>query len=169
MPFAGDAIEYDASDLHGGIVCRKSSHQGRRRLRLPRNVKHQYHRQAKIRSKVCGGATPPVGAGGPVEQAHDALDHQDVRALGCLRGKRIEQGRRHGPAIEVDARRADRRGVERGVDVIGAGFGRSHGDPATPERRQDRKRHRCLAGAGLRRGDDESARGHAAPPRNRRR
>ena len=52
--------------------------------------------------------------------------------------------------------------MKRGIDIIRPGLGRAYVDAAAPQRRDQRQRHRGLAGAGLRRGDDEAARGHAA-------
>ena len=65
VPFAGDAIEDDAGNAHGGIVRRKAPHHGRRRLRLPRDVEHQHDRQAEMRGEIGGRAAPAVRAGAP--------------------------------------------------------------------------------------------------------
>ena len=62
MPIAGDAIEDDAGDAHRRIVCRKTVHHGRGRLRLPRNIDHQHDRQTKMRGKIGGRAAPAAGA-----------------------------------------------------------------------------------------------------------
>ena len=65
-------------------------------------------------------------APGAVEQAHDAFDDENVRA-GCgLRGQRVEQRARHRPAVEIDARRAGRRGMERRIDIVRPGLGGAH-------------------------------------------
>ena len=160
VPLAGDAIENDAGDAHGGIVRRKSAHQGGSRLRLPRHVEHQHHWQIKMRGKIGGGAAPAAGAGRAVEQSHHAFDDKNIRVARRLRGQGVEQRCRHRPGIEIDARRADGGGVESRIDIIRPGFGRAHGNAAPRERRQDSERDSGLAGAGMRRGDDEPARRH---------
>ena len=63
MPFAGDAVENHAGDPHRRIVRGKASHQGRGRLRLPRDIEHQHDRQAEMRSEVGGRAARPGCAG----------------------------------------------------------------------------------------------------------
>ncbi len=162
-----DAVEDDAGDAHGRIVRGKAAHHGRRRLRLPRHVEHQHDRQDRNarrdrRSRRAGRRRRRA-----VEQAHDAFDDENIGVVGGLRGERIEQCRRHRPGIEIDARRAGGGGMERRIDVIGPGFRRAHRDAAPGERREQRERHRRLAGAGMRRGDDEPARGHDAGPSSR--
>ena len=59
MAFAGDAIQDHAGDAHRRIVRGKTSHDGRRRLRLPRHVEHEHHRQAEMRGEIGGRAALP--------------------------------------------------------------------------------------------------------------
>ncbi len=78
MPFAADAIQDDPGNSHGGIVRRKASHHGRRRLRLSGDVEDEQHRHLKPRGNVgrCSGAAGP--SADAVEQAHDAFDHEQL-------------------------------------------------------------------------------------------
>ncbi len=162
MPFAADAVQDHAGDAHARVVRREAANQRGRRLRLPRHVDDEDDRQGKLRGEVGGGAAAAGRRRGAVEQAHDALDHQRVGAGGGVHGEAVEERRRHRPAVEIDARRAGHRGMKRRIDVIRPGLGRAHGDAAALERGEQRQRHRGLAGAGLRRGDDKPTRGHAA-------
>ena len=59
MAFAGDAIEDHAGDAHGRIVGGKTPHHGRRRLRLPRHIEHEQHRQLEMRGEIGGRAALP--------------------------------------------------------------------------------------------------------------
>ena len=52
VPFAADAVEDHARDVHRRIVRGKASHQGCGRLRLPRDIEHEQDRQAEMRSEV---------------------------------------------------------------------------------------------------------------------
>ena len=126
VAFAADAVEDHARDVHRRIVRGKASHQGRGRLRLPRDIEHEQDRQAKMRSEVGRRATLPGCCRGAVEQAHDAFDHDDIGAVRRLRGERVEKFARHRPAIQIDARRTGDGGVERRIDVIGSRFRRAH-------------------------------------------
>ena len=70
MPLAAGAIEHDAADPHLGVVGGESAHQGRRRLRLARNVDDEHDRQAETRGEIrggaaCGGARPECRRTGP--------------------------------------------------------------------------------------------------------
>ena len=110
----------------------KAAHQRRGRLRLPRNIDDKHDRQTEMRGEVGGGAAPcrRRGCVGRLEQTHDAFDDEHVGAVSRLRGERVEERFRHRPAIEIDARRAGHRGMERRIDVIGPGFCRAHHDAA---------------------------------------
>ena len=161
VPFAADTIQDDAGDAHGRIVRGKTSHDSRGRLHLARNIEHQHDRQAEMRGEIGGGAAPAGRTGRrgrSIEQAHDAFDHQDIGAIGGLRRQGVEKFSRHGPGIEIDARGTSDGGMERRIDVIGPRLRRAHDNAAPRKRRQQRKRHRRFAGAGMRRGDDEPAR-----------
>jgi len=88
---------------------------------------------------------PGLG-GGSVEQAHDAFDDEQVCTVDRSGGHGVEQCRRHGPGIQIDARSARGSGVKRRIDVIGPGLGGADHDAAPDERGQYGKRHGGLAG-----------------------
>ena len=163
MPFAADAVQDHAGDAHARIVRCEATHQRCSRLRLPRHVDDKDDRQAEMRGEVGGGAAAAGRRAGAVEQAHDALDHQHVGAGSGVRSEAVEERRRHRPAVEIEARRAGRGGMKRRIDVIRPGLGRAYHDAAARERGDERQRHRGLAGAGLRRRDDQAARTYGAP------
>ncbi len=104
----------------------------------------------------------------PSIEAHDAFDDEHIRARGSFAQERIEQRRRHGPAVEIEARSAGRGFMEGGVDIVGAGLGALHGKPAPMKRRKQGQGHGGLAGTGTRGGDDEAARRHRASRKRRR-
>ena len=147
VPFAADTVEHDTGDADRGVVTRKAAHHRCRRLCLRGDVEHQEHRQTKARGEVGGRARAAGQSRHAVEQPHDAFDHQDLGVARRIGRERIEQRRRHRPAVEIDARRAGRGGMERGIDVVRACLGGPHRDAAPRQRRQQRKRDRGLAGA----------------------
>ncbi len=106
VPRTADAIENDAGDADGRVVRGKAAHQCRGGLGLPRDVDHQHDRQSKVRGKVRRRATSPrrrARVSGAIEQAHDALDHDEVRAVARPACERVEKFSRHRPAVDVDA------------------------------------------------------------------
>ena len=90
-------FKIDAGQAHGRIVHGKTPHHGRRRLRLPRDIEHQQDRQIKMRGEIGRRAASAGQAGGSVEQAHDAFDHDDIGAIRRLRGEGVEEFARHRP------------------------------------------------------------------------
>ena len=96
-----------------------------------------------------------------VEQAHDAFDDEDVASGRRRAHQPVEQRGRHGPAVEIDACPPRRR-----PHGTPGRYSRARPWPparASPRRRKaasSAERHRGLAGAGARRGDDQRRRGH---------
>ena len=149
MPLAADAVEHDPGDADRGIVSEQS------RAPRPPPIAPVRRRRARAapadESARQGRRSRPMRPGSPgdaVEQAHDAFDHQQVGAARGLGGERVEQRRRHGPAVEIEARRAGGGGVEGRVDIVRSGFCRPHRQAAPRQRGQQRKRDGGLAGAG---------------------
>ena len=148
VPFAADAVEHDAERCGprgrdrakprttAAAVCACAATSSTRSTGRPKRA---------ARSAVA--PERPGNPGDAVEQAHDAFDHQDLGVARRIGRERIEQRRRHRPAVEIDARRAGRGGMERGIDVVRACLGGPHRDAAPRQRRQQRKRDRGLAGA----------------------
>ena len=83
-------------------------------------------------------------------------------AAAC-RGQRVEQRRRHRPAVEIDAGQAGRGGVEAGVDVVRSRFRAACAHASPGQRAQYADRDRGLARARARRADDDRAGAHRAP------
>ena len=101
-----DPIEDDAGDADGRIVRGKAAHHRGRRLRLPRHVEHQHHRQPNARRDRRWRRAGRAAGRGAVEQAHDAFDHQMSAPSAAFAASASSKCRRHRPAIEIDARRA---------------------------------------------------------------
>ena len=145
MPLAADAVQHHPADPHVTLVGGEAAHHGRRRLRLPGDVDDQQHRQAEPRGEIGRRPGPERRRGDAVEQAHGALDDEKVGMRGVLGHQRIDQRRRHGPAVEIEAWPPGRRGMKARVDIVGPDLGRLHHDAAPAERRQQRQRQRGLA------------------------
>jgi hypothetical protein len=62
-----------------------------------------------------------------VEEAHDALDYGDVRALRTVAEERGDQVFAAEERVEVPGGAAGREGVVAGIDVVGADFVTGHG------------------------------------------
>ena len=162
MALAADAIEDHARDGDVGIVRGESAHHSRGGLRLRAHVKHQKHRHGKTRGEIGGRASAPARSRHPVEQPHDAFDHQELAIAHAFGDQRVDEGRRHRPSVEVESLCSGGGGVKRGVDIVGTGFRRLDRDALALERREQAERDGRLAGAGIRRCDDEPARRHDA-------
>ena len=147
MPLAADAVQHHPADPYVTIMRSEAAHQSRRRLRLPGDVDDEQHRQAKPRGKIGRRSGPKRRGGNAVEQAHGPLDDEKIGMRGVLCDQRIDQRWRHGPAVEIEAWPRGCRRVEARVDIVGPDLGRLHDDPAPPERRKQRQRHRGFAGA----------------------
>ena len=160
VALARHLVQHDAGDAHPGIVAGEAAGDRRHRLRLPRDVEHQEHRHAPGAREVGRRPAPPRRRGHPVEEPHRALDDEDVR-LRLRRGEVAEEGRRHRPAVEVDPRRAGRRGMERRVDVVRPRLRPAHDEPAAGEGAHQADGDAGLARARARRPDDEGPRAHA--------
>ena len=132
VAFAADAVEHDAGDADGRVVTPQS--------RAPPpppicacagDVEHQQHRQAESARR--GRRSRRERPGGPGTPSNRPMTPSITRisaSRAASRRERVEQRRRHRPAVEIDARRAGRGGVERGIDVVRAGLGRPHRDAA---------------------------------------
>ena len=113
VPGAADAVEHDAADPHRRVKAGQAVRHGGGGLRLAGHVQHQQHRQAEPGGEVGGGAGAAGWPGDAVEQAHRALDDEQIAARG-FGEQSVQQRRRHRPTVQVDAGRAGGRGVERG-------------------------------------------------------
>jgi hypothetical protein len=136
VTFAAQPVEHDAGHAHITVIAGKTLGDGCGRSRLSGNVEHQQHRQAVEPGEIGGRAGAARGSGNPVEQAHGAFEEDEIGIFSCVAGQRVEQSRRHRPAVEIDAGKACRGGVEAWVDIVGAGFGAAHLQAAPGERAQ---------------------------------
>ena len=110
-----------------GIVGGKALGDGRRRLRLAGDVEHQQHRQAVAAAR----GRPPRRSGPGCRGCRRTgpwrfRRRPDRRRSPPRAASAVEQGRRHRPAVEIDAGRAGRRGVEAGIDVVRPGLRAAH-------------------------------------------
>ncbi len=108
-----------------------------------------------------GGGELPL-PGGPVVQAHDALDDGHVGPVRAVQEQRRDQVRGGEPGVQVAAGAARRQGVVAGVDVVGTHLVRR--DRETPGREGGHQpgRDRRLTGTGRGRGNDQAAH-HSMP------
>ena len=160
MARAGNAIEHDAGDAHASAEIAQARGDGGGRLRLPCRIEHQEHRPAHHVCDIRAGAAAATARDGyAVEQAHRALGKHEVR-VGPARNQRFDGVTRHRPAVEIDRAAPGRGGMEGGIDVIGPALEALHGKPAVAIGARKGQRHRGLAGARGRSGDDERARHH---------
>ena len=152
---AADTIQNDAGDADARIEAGKAEHRCGGGLGLAGDVEHEKDRQAKVDGKLRGCALADRAGAGAVEQAHRRLDDQEIGSVRCLIGDAVEQRRAHGPAVEIEARRARGGFVEGRVDIVGAAFGGADAQSAAAERGKQSERDRGLAGTRARGGDEE--------------
>ena len=110
--------------------------------------------------------SPIAPLAGAIEQAHGGFDDQEIGAGRRLIGDAVEQRWPHGPTIEIEAGRSGSCGMEGGVDIVGAAFRGTHGEPAAAEGGDQRERDGGLAGAGARGRDEKrfGLRAHVTSP-----
>ena len=155
MAVAADTVEDDAGDADARIEAGKAEHRRGGGLGLARDVEHEKDRQAKVDGKLRGCALADRAGACAVEQAHRRLDDQEIGSVRRLIGDAVEQRRAHGPAVEIEARRARGRFVEGRVDIVGAAFGGADAQPPAAEGGEQSERDRGLAGARARRRDEK--------------
>ena len=108
-------------------------------------------------------ALAPVRPGSPadaVEEAHRALGDDEVRhSRAGPADEAVEGGVVHGEAVEIDARRAGRRRVEGGVDVVGSALDAADLEAAAPKRplKAERRRWSCRRPSAARRREGPGA------------
>src|SRR5439155_23249618 len=94
--------------------------------------------------------------GRAVEQAHYALDDENVGAVGSARSKRADGLATAQPRVEVAAGPPRREGVIAGVDEVGPDLGGGNTHAAARERGHQPGGDGGLADAGVRARDDEA-------------
>ena len=114
-----------------------------------------------------GARGETVGAEAPVHEAHDALEHRDVRGgrVGGPPGEqRLDEVLADEPRVEGAARPAGGERVVAGVDVVRADLGRGHGQSTAGEGGHDPHGDRRLAVARRGRRDEHPGEGHHSMP-----
>ena len=149
-------VQDHARDRHVLPEGGEAMDQGCGGLGLRLHVQHQHHGPAREGGQI-GGRAGAVG--GAVEQAHDALDDQEVGVLFRQPGQRF---RPHRPGVEVDAGAAAGRRVEHRVDIIGADLAGGHGDAGPAEMAEQRQHRDGLAAARSRGGEDQAGGRHGS-------
>ena len=153
-----DPVEHDAADAHRRVEGGEAVHHRRHRRRLGRSVHHQHDGGVEGPGHVGGRRRRSVGR--PVEQSHDALDHQEVgpvRGSGRQRPDGVEAAQ---PGVEVAGRASTGEGVVPGIDEVGPHLGRRRTVPGRPQRGQQTGGHRGLAGPGMGPGHHHSGSDH---------
>ena len=147
MAVAADPVEDNTRDADARIEVRKTEQDRCCRLRLPRDIEYEQNRQAKLQRKLRGRAVPDPSSTRAIEQAHGRFDYQEISAGRCLMGDAVEERRPHGPAVEIEAGRAGRGGVEGRVYIVWAAFGRADAQATAAKGGEKRKGHGGLARA----------------------
>jgi hypothetical protein len=157
---AAEAVEDHAGDAHGGIVGGEAAGDGGGGLGLAGDVQHQDDGQVIASGEVGGATAAAGGAGHAVEQAHGGFDDEDVRRGTGVPEYAVQQGGRHGPAVEIDAGGGGGGGVEGGVDIVRAALAGAHRKAAAAQGGEHGEGDGGFAAAGAGRADDQAA-GHA--------
>ena len=137
MPLAADAVEHDAADPDLRIVHGETAHQRRRRLRLPRDIDHEQHRQAEAGGEVCGRSAPPWRRASMPSNSPIAPSMTSISAPPAA--SPMSASSSAGFIAQLSRLRlgaAGRRRMEGGIDIVGAGLGGMHRNPAPSERRE---------------------------------
>src|SRR5687768_16046016 len=114
----------------------------RYRLRLMRSIDDEHDRDSERPRQIRLRAIPPLG---PIEEAHDAFDDDEVGIVLLGDKKRVDQGTAHAPRVEIDARTACRHLMEARVDVVGTNLRRDNPKPGVLEGAQKGERDESLA------------------------
>ena len=100
MALAADAIDDDAGDAEPCVViCRAAPDDGRRRLRLPRDIEDEQHRHAQRGGDVGRGAAAAGLRRNAVEEAHRGFAQRELACSRRARGERGQKLGRHGPGL----------------------------------------------------------------------
>ncbi len=164
VPLAGHAVQQHARDLHPRRVADEAAGDGGGGLGLARNIQGQQHRQAEAGGQVRAGAAAARFGGDAVEQAHGRFHDQEFGLSSGLAGEGGELRCVHGPAVEIETRRAGGGRVKGRVDIVGPGLGGAHHNAAAPKGRQHSQGQGGLARARPGRADDEPAGAHWRRP-----
>ena len=119
VPVGADPVEDDPAQPHPRVVAAEPV----RRARPPSGPARRRPRRAAPgapSSRATCAVEPVERRAAPVEQAHDALDHRDVRAGGAVQEQRHDQLLADQHRVEVAPGPAGGQRVVAGVDVVRA-------------------------------------------------
>ena len=136
VPFAGDAVQYDAGQVHAGVELLVAQYLGGHAAGHCRGVGHQYDGGAEELGQLGRGAFL-VEAGMAVEHAHDPLHHGDLAAGGRLGVQLQHRAMRKQPGIQVPRGNAAGDLMVGGVDVVRPGLEGLDGVAAAGQRAHD--------------------------------
>ena len=158
VPLAAHAVEDHAGDAQVGVELLVAQDLGGHAAGHLAGIGDQDHRSVQQLGQLSRGAIL-VQRGVAVEDAHDTLDHGDVRRA----GRPVEQLGDHRmgqhPGVQVPRRHATGDGVIRGVDVVGAGLEGLDPQTTAGQGAHDAAGDGGLADAGANAGDYDG-RGH---------
>ena len=160
MALAADAVEHDAGDAHRVIVRAKPRATAAADCDWPATSRMSSTGRWK---RAARSAVAPRRPGGPASPSNRPITPSITSISASRAASQASASRRSGGIAQLSRLTlgaAGRRGMEGGIDVIGARFRRADRNPATRQRGEQRERHRRLAGARARGRDDEAARGH---------
>ena len=136
VSLAADTVEDHAGDRTAGSCAAKPRTSAAADCAWRATSSDEHDRQLKRAAISAVAPRRPVGAGGTIEQTHDAFDDQHIGVARGVGGERIDEVVRHRPGVEINARRTSDGGVKRRVDIVGSGFRRRaprrRGAPAPP-------------------------------------
>ena len=170
VPVGTDLVEDDAG--HGGAGVEAVESGGHRGHGAARGggVDDQDHRGAQEAGHMGRGAEAGVAGalagwrGGPVEQAHHALDDGHVGAAGAMEKQRRDTAGAAQGGVQVAGRAAGGQRVVAGVDVVGAHLVAGHDQAGGAQGRHQPAGDRRLAAARGRGGDDQPGHGYHSMP-----
>ena len=162
VAIAGDAVEYDSGVLQAQLVAREAVHKSGDGLALVPGIDDQQHRHLQQMGEVGGRA---FGAEGTVEQAHDALDDDEVGVTGCFFKDRRNLAAAHGPRVEIVAGPARSRFVKAGIDIVRSSLGGGDSDAAVPQCPNQTQGDQCFPAPRGRRRDDDGLSQSGSPAR----
>ena len=96
MPGGRHAVDDDSGDLDVGAEAGEALDERCDRLALPLGIDDQDDGQLQGRCEVAGRAG---AVGGAIEEAHDALDEQQVGIGRMVGGEGLEARGAHGPGV----------------------------------------------------------------------
>jgi hypothetical protein len=153
VPVGPHPVEYHPRHIEPGVEPGEPRHEGGHRAGHRPRVHHQDHRRAEGAGHIRGRGGRAVR--GAVEEAHDALDDQQVGGRARPGGQRPEGVGAAHPGVEVAGRPPAGQGVVAGVDEVGAHLGGRGAQPGPPQGGDQPRGHGRLAHTRMGAGDHD--------------